>query len=151
MVAASLPAPAATSQTKWRSEAACRDGRATTPLAIPRGGGGSAASLPPSATAATCTGLLWVLGWKSAWLRSGTGDARLVPCPPPSLDAVARDQSGQKTSSGGLQDLGEGSLPREGEEEEEEEEGRVCRAQSRAGAAPAQPGGSEGELRRQPR
>lgn len=40
----------------------------------------------------------------------------------PSPAAVAWDLSRQETGSRGLQDLGEGSLPREGEGEEEEKE-----------------------------
>lgn len=117
VVAASLPAPAATSQTKWRSAAAaCRDGRATTPLATAGGGGRSAASLSPEPQrppARGCSG-----GCACLW--GGTGDARLVPGPPRALVLSHGTRAGRSPDHRGS--AGEGSLPRKGEEEGEEGE-----------------------------
>lgn len=109
VVAASLPVPAATSQTKWRSAAAaCRDGRATTPLAIAGGRGGSAACLSPvpqRPPARGCSG-----GCACLW--GGTGDARPVPGPPRAVMLSHGTRAGRSAAHRGLQ--GRGHCPARG-------------------------------------
>lgn len=102
VVAASLPAPAATSQTKWRAAAARRDGRATTPLAMPRGGGGSAASLSPQCHRGHRHGAALGAGTERCLPVGWSGRCSAGSLSPPSPDAVAWDLSRQESGSHGV-------------------------------------------------
>lgn len=93
-VAASVPAPAATSPTKWRSAAACRDGRAHHTPAVPGGAGGCCPAPLPRLPA---TGLLQVLGCGRVAERMLS---RFLVLPEPHSQGVGPEQAGDPSAQG---------------------------------------------------